>query len=75
MGEAGPCSKDDIGGTLTNAELTDQMRQAGASATLDSAAAVKIATIGRKWIAYDDKDTWALKVTRTWQLCLGGVMV
>lgn len=75
VGEAGPCSNDDIGGTLTNAELTDQIRQAGVIPTLDEDAMVKVAVIGRKWITYDDEDTFKLKTDAARKLCLGGVMV
>lgn len=75
VGEAGPCSKDDIGGTLTNAELTDQIRKAGVTPTLDKDAMVKVAVIGRKWITYDDEDTFKLKVDAARKMCLGGVMV
>ncbi|KAK1767907.1 killer toxin subunits alpha/beta [Phialemonium atrogriseum] len=75
VGEAGPCSKDDIGGTLTNAELTDQIRAAGVTPTLDKDAMVKVAVIGRKWISYDDEDTFKLKVDAARKMCLGGVMV
>ncbi|QUC21794.1 uncharacterized protein UV8b_06035 [Ustilaginoidea virens] len=75
VGEAGPCSRDDIGGTLTNAELTDQIRAAGVTPTLDKDAMVKIAVIGRKWITYDDEDTFRLKVDAARNMCLGGVMV
>jgi len=75
VGEAGPCSRDDIGGTLTNAELADQIRRAGVSPRLDRAAAVKIAVVGRKWIAYDDKESWKIKVDFARKLCFGGVLV
>lgn len=36
VGEAGPCSRDSIGGTLTNAELTDKIRRAGVKPILDT---------------------------------------
>ena len=75
VGEAGPCSRDSIGGTLTNAELTDQIRKAGVTPTLDKDAMVKVAVIGRKWITYDDEDTFKLKTDAARKLCLGGVMV
>ncbi|KAL2266866.1 hypothetical protein VTJ83DRAFT_4143 [Remersonia thermophila] len=75
VGEAGPCSKDEIGGTLTNAELTDQIRAAGVTPTLDHDAMVKVAVIRRKWITYDDEDTFKLKADAARKLCLGGVMV
>lgn len=75
IGEAGPCSKDDISGTLTNTALTDQSRAAGATPTLDKDAIVKVAVIRRKWITYDDEDTFKLKVDAARKLCIGGVMV
>ncbi|KAH6857101.1 glycoside hydrolase superfamily [Chaetomium sp. MPI-CAGE-AT-0009] len=75
VGEAGPCSKDEIGGTLTNAELTDEIRAAGVTPTLDEEAMVKVAVVGRKWITYDDEDTFKLKSDAARKLCLGGVMV
>jgi GH18 family chitinase len=75
VGEAGPCSKDDVGGTLTNAELTDQIRAAGVTPTLDKEAMVKVAVVGRKWITYDDEDTFKLKADIARKMCLGGVMV
>ncbi|KAK4238206.1 killer toxin subunits alpha/beta [Achaetomium macrosporum] len=75
VGEAGPCSKDEIGGTLTNAELTDQIRAAGVTPKLDKDAMVKVAVVGRKWITYDDEDTFKLKADAARKLCLGGVMV
>ena len=75
VGDAGPCSKDDVGGTLTNAELTDEIRKAGVTPTLDKDAMVKIAVVGRKWITYDDEDTFKLKADAARKLCLGGVMV
>ncbi|KAK3906118.1 glycoside hydrolase superfamily [Staphylotrichum tortipilum] len=75
VGPSFPCSRDDIGGTLTNAELTDVIRGAGVTPTLDSDAMVKVAVIGRRWIAYDDEDTFRLKVDAARELRLGGVMV
>jgi hypothetical protein len=75
VGEAGPCSRDEAGGTLTNAELTDQIRAAGVTPKLDKEAMVKVAVIGRKWITYDDEDTFKLKADAARKLCLGGVMV
>ncbi|KAL6855621.1 hypothetical protein ACO1O0_006773 [Amphichorda felina] len=75
VGEAGPCSRDDIGGTLTNAEVMDQIRAAGVTPSLDDKAMVKTAVVGRKWITYDDEDTFKLKVDAARGMCLGGVMV
>lgn len=75
VGPAGPCSRDDIGGSLTNAELTDQISKAGVTSRLDKAAAVKITAIRRNWITYDDRDTWQLKIDWARQFCFGGVMV
>ena len=77
VGEAGPCSRDDIGGTLTNPELADQIRRKGTTPRLDVAAAVKIAVVGggRKWIAYDDKESWQIKIDFARKSCFGGLMV
>ena len=43
--------------------------------TLDREAMVKVAVIGRKWISYDDEDTFRLKADAARKLCLGGGMV
>lgn len=60
VGDPGPCTNSL--GTLSNAELTDKMTQAGATSVLNQVAAVKILTIGQEWITYDDADSWALKI-------------
>jgi chitinase len=55
VGDPGPCSNSL--GTLSNAELTDKIVAAGATPVLDKAAAVKIVTIGKEWITYDDAES------------------
>ena len=73
VGSPGPCTNS--AGTLSNAELTDMIRNAGVTPTLDKDAAVQIAAVGRNWITYDDAESWALKVDFARSECLGGVMV
>ena len=46
---------------------------AGATVTLDSAAAVEIVTWdNNQWVSYDDQKTMAMKVKFANSLCLGG---
>lgn len=73
VGDPGPCTNSL--GTLSNAELTDMMSQTGATSVLNEAAAVKILTIGKDWITYDDAESWALKLDFARSECMGGVMV
>ncbi|KAF6792625.1 Killer toxin subunits alpha/beta 4 [Colletotrichum sojae] len=62
-------------GTMSNAELTDKMKDANAVSVLDKEPAVKILKLGKTWITYDDQDSWQLKVDFARSQCLGGVMV
>ncbi|KAH7354207.1 hypothetical protein B0T11DRAFT_357537 [Plectosphaerella cucumerina] len=62
-------------GVLSNAEIVDMMKRPGAKVTLDREAAVKILTVGREWITYDDAESWKIKVDYARSQCLGGVMV
>ncbi|CAK7221304.1 hypothetical protein SBRCBS47491_004482 [Sporothrix bragantina] len=73
VGSPGPCTNN--AGTLSNAELTNMVRNAGVTPTLDKDAAVQIAAVGRNWITYDDAESWALKLDFARGVCLGGVMV
>ncbi|KAL1903758.1 hypothetical protein Sste5344_010537 [Sporothrix stenoceras] len=73
VGNPGPCTNS--AGTLSNAELTDMIRNAWATSTLDVDAAVKITAVGRNWITYDDAESWQLKVDFARSECLGGVLV
>ncbi len=73
VGDPGPCTNSL--GTLSNAELTDKIKAAGVTPTLNKEAAVEIATVGNWWIAYDDQASWELKLDFARSECLGGVMV
>ncbi|KXJ84884.1 glycoside hydrolase superfamily, partial [Microdochium bolleyi] len=74
-GNPGPCTRDTEGGTLSIAEITDLLPKSSAP-IIDEKAMVKITVAnGNQWIAYDDLDTWKLKIEAANRLCLGGVMV
>lgn len=73
VGDPGPCTNSL--GTLSNAELTDMIENAGAMSSLSQDAAVEIATVGLEWITYDDAASWKLKLDFARGECLGGVMV
>lgn len=74
-GDPGPCTQDLVGGTLSLAEITDLL-PSSTEPKLDEAAMVKMTVSGgNRWIAYDDGDTWALKIEAALKQCFGGVMV
>ncbi len=69
-GKPGPCT--DTVGILSYEEIQDVIK-AGATVTLDDAAAIKIVTWDNdQWVSYDDKDTMATKIHYANQKCLGG---
>lgn len=69
---AGPCT--DSVGTLSFAEI-ETIIAAGATVTLNGAAAVKIVTWDGNWVSYDDAETLQTKVDYANNNCLGGTMV
>ncbi|KAK3937478.1 hypothetical protein QBC46DRAFT_319536 [Diplogelasinospora grovesii] len=73
VGDPGPCTNSL--GTLSNAELTDKIKAAGVTPSLDKDAAVEMASVGNWWITYDDEASWQLKLDFARGECLGGVMV
>ncbi|OBT54180.1 hypothetical protein VE04_05861 [Pseudogymnoascus sp. 24MN13] len=72
-GKAGPCSNSV--GTLTNAELADIITKNNLKPELFENEAVKIITWGDQWAAYDDGDTFKIKVNFAKSQCLGGVFI
>jgi GH18 family chitinase len=72
-GRSGLCSRDV--GTLTNAEIADIIEEKGLTPTLYQKEAVKIITWDDQYIAYNDVDTYELKMEYARSLGLGGVMV
>ncbi|KAK5658313.1 hypothetical protein OQA88_2289 [Cercophora sp. LCS_1] len=72
---AGPgrCSKEP--GILMNSEIDDVVKQKGIRPQWDKSSAVKIASWGNQWVAYDDEDTLRQKSETAQELCLGGLMV
>ncbi|KAF7342007.1 putative class V chitinase [Mycena venus] len=70
---AGECTANV--GTLSFPEI-NRIIAAGATVTLDQAAAVKIVTYGgNNWVSYDDADTFKLKIDYANNHCLGGTMI
>jgi len=69
-GKAGRCTN--TVGILSDIEI-GQIIKAGATVTLDSAAAVKIVTWDNdQWVSYDDAETMATKIKYANSHCLGG---
>ncbi|PYH81904.1 chitinase [Aspergillus uvarum CBS 121591] len=72
-GKAGPCTA--TSGILSDAEIKAVIA-AGATVTLDEAAAVKIVTWDTdQWVSYDDAETMKMKIDFANQHCLGGTML
>lgn len=72
-GNPGPCSAS--AGTLMFSEI-EAIIAAGATPTLDSAAAVKQLVFDTdQWVSYDDVETLKMKVDYANGKCLGGTMV
>ncbi|WYZ42265.1 hypothetical protein EsH8_V_001160 [Colletotrichum jinshuiense] len=69
----GHCSR--AVGVLSNPDVLQKAAYRRASVTLDNLAMVKILTLDREWLTYDDGDTWKLKVDWARAHCIGGVMV
>lgn len=72
-GESGRCSKET--GILLNSEIDDLVQKNGVEPILYKEEAVKVATWGNQWVAYDDEETFKLKSEYAQGLCLGGLMV
>lgn len=72
-GTSGRCSKET--GILLNSEIDDLVQKNGVKPVLYKEEAVKVATWGNQWVAYDDEETFKLKSEYAQGLCLGGLMV
>jgi chitinase len=73
IGNPGSCTQNS--GTLSYIEIEDILLDSslGAVTTMDSTAAVMIATWGgNQWISYDNDQTLELKRTYANSICLGG---
>ncbi|KAH7039788.1 glycoside hydrolase superfamily [Microdochium trichocladiopsis] len=74
-GNPGPYTRDTKGGTLSIAEISDLLPKSS-KPVIDEKAMVKMTVAnGNQWIAYDDLDTWKLKIDAANRLCPGGVIV
>lgn len=72
-GDAQPCSN--TVGIILNNEINSIISTKGLTPELNQNASVKIATWDNQWVAYDDPDTFQLKVDFAKQQCMSGVMV
>ncbi|KAL7895963.1 glycoside hydrolase family 18 protein [Trichoderma sp. TUCIM 5745] len=73
-GDAGPCSG--TAGILSLREITDVLRQTGATAYWDKKAAVKYMPYGKNsWISFDDAQTIQAKIDYANRLGLSGLMI
>lgn len=72
-GEKGKCSREN--GILLNSEIDQLVEQHGVHPVLFEKEAVKVASWGNQWVAYDDEETLQLKSEYAQTLCLGGLMV
>ncbi|KAF2466138.1 glycoside hydrolase [Lindgomyces ingoldianus] len=72
-GERGKCSREV--GILLNSEIDDLVKQNKVKPKHYKKEAVKVATWGNQWVAYDDEETFAQKSEFAQTYCLGGLMV
>jgi GH18 family chitinase len=72
-GQARRCSKEV--GILMNSEIDEQVKKSSVTPVLCKKEAVKVASCGNQWVAYDDEETLKLKSEYAQTLCLGGLMV
>lgn len=72
-GDAGECSK--TVGVLLNSEINSTLAKRHVSPKLNKEAGVQIATWDDQWVAYDDPETFKIKVDFARRLCISGVMV
>lgn len=70
---AGKCS-DEVG-ILMNSEISSISADRNLKPTLYEDAAVKVVTWDDQWVAYDDGETFKMKVDFARSQCMGGVMV
>ncbi|KAH5292828.1 hypothetical protein HBI11_188100 [Parastagonospora nodorum] len=71
--QKGKCSREV--GILLNSEIDDIIKEKGVNPILYKKEAVKVATWGNQWVAYDDEETLTMKSEYAQTLCLGGLMV
>ncbi|KAH6699690.1 chitinase [Leptodontidium sp. MPI-SDFR-AT-0119] len=69
----GPCSAEIS--ILMNSEIKEIVETKGLNPVLYKDAAVKVASWDDQWVAYDDADTFKLKLDFARSQCLGGVMI
>lgn len=72
-GESGKCSREI--GILLNSEIDEIVEKNSIKPKFYEKEAVKVASWGNQWVAYDDADTFKLKSEFAQSQCLGGLMV
>ncbi|KAM0339644.1 hypothetical protein ACHAPU_010825 [Fusarium lateritium] len=72
-GKKGDCSREV--GILLNSEIDIIIKKNSITPQLFRKEAVKVATWGDQWVAYDDEETFKLKSEFAQSRCLGGLMV
>ncbi|KAJ4142851.1 hypothetical protein NW754_010290 [Fusarium falciforme] len=72
-GERGDCSREV--GVLLNSEIDAIVKKHSITPKLYRREAVKVATWGDQWVAYDDEETFKLKSEFAQSRCLGRLMV
>lgn len=72
-GRPGYCSREV--GILLGSEIVDLVAEKSITPRLYKDAAVKVASWDDQWVAYDDADTFQLKLDFIRGQCMGGVMV
>ncbi|KAM0302887.1 hypothetical protein ACHAPM_003672 [Fusarium culmorum] len=72
-GKKGDCSRET--GILLNSEIDTIIEKLKITPQLFRKEAVKVATWGDQWVAYDDEETFKLKSAFAQSRCLGGLMI